>query len=855
MQKTLSQFLIFFISCTLAACAALSGSDQTAQESGEGTPERIEVPHNPFYDYKPFRNKDFEIRHMTLEVAFNWDKNEVYGKSRLQIQTSNRPQKRLVIDAKAFDIHKLEASIVDSLLPSSYNYNGYQITIDFDTLLAPRQIFELSLAYTARPDSVVHMSQVKDPEKNKGLYFIKPERYSPKGYQIWTQGEPEANSVWFPTIDAPNQRFTHELFITVGDSMKTLSNGKLIYSQYDEHNNRTDYWRMDQAHAPYLVMLAVGDFVVVDDQWNDLPLTYYVEPAYESSARHIFGRTPEMLTFFTEKLGIDFPWDKYAQIIVRDFVSGGMENTTATVYFEELLMDSTSLTDDNWDDIIAHELMHHWFGNLVTCQDWSQISLNEAFAEYAEYLWNEHKHGKHEADYKLIEMLEYFIGEQLDNPQPIIRYKYEYPDDLFDAFTYQKGAIVLHMLRYYLGDTLFFDALNQYLRTHANKQVTLDDLRKAFEQQTGKDLKWFFYQWFLQNQLPVVKIDYTWEQNSLWVKLRQDIDAQSGFLFQIPLSFSFFDEQGSSISTHTFFLKHQSDSIRIDLDKIPAFFYPDPDLSALVIFDHDKSITDYLMQLQYAPHFYYRYEAAVFLSEHFEGAKQKETKPSYYEEYINLLTHLADDDFWLFRQFFMDEYYSKGDDESLFVEKLKNLAVNDPVSTIRADALAYMNLMDQETFTPYYIAAIDDSSAAVQATALYGLISADKSTNQITDIIERFKESRNPEVILILADYYAGNFEYDKLGWFINRLPVLSPQYLYYFLPLMGQLVFQSNEDTQRKVLEILTYLAKYHQNRNLRLTAYNSLAFLDLIEDIQQIMNEIKSSEKDPEIRAQMKY
>ncbi len=231
------------------------------------------------------------------------------------------------------------------------------------------------------------------------MYFINADGSDKnKPTQIWTQGETEASSCWFPTIDAPNQKTSQEIYITVPNKFVTLSNGKLI-SQTKNGNNRTDYWKMDQKHAPYLFFMGVGEYEIIKDSYKNIPVNYYVEKEYAPYAKDIFGLTPEMIGFFSDKLGVEYPWNKYSQIVGRDYVSGAMENTTAVIHGEQAYQKPGQLIDENvQENTIAHELFHHWFGNLVTSESWSNLTLNESFANYSEYLWREHKYGKVDAE-------------------------------------------------------------------------------------------------------------------------------------------------------------------------------------------------------------------------------------------------------------------------------------------------------------------------------------------------------------------------------------------------------------------------------------------------------------------------
>src|SRR5690606_4973139 len=265
---------------------------------------------------------------------------------------------------------------------------------------------------------------------------------------------------------------------------------------------RTDHWVLDQPHAPYLAAIVVGEFAEVKDTVDQLPLRYIVEMEFEQGARKVFRHTPEMVRFFSENLGVAFPWPNYDQIVVRDFVSGAMENTTASIFMEALNLDEREAIDSEWDYIIAHELFHQWFGNLVTLESWANLPLNEAFADYSEYLWMEHHEGMDPADMHHVRSLEDYFSEAEEKQVDLIRYYYDTGEDMFDHHSYAKGGRVLHMLRKYLGDEAFFASLNLYLTKHAYSSVEIHDLRMAFEEVSGRDMNWFFNQWFMASGHP-----------------------------------------------------------------------------------------------------------------------------------------------------------------------------------------------------------------------------------------------------------------------------------------------------------------------------------------------------------------
>src|SRR5690554_2194528 len=334
----------------------------------------------------------------------------------------------------------------------NYLYNDAQfLRIKLDRTYTKDQSYDVVIDYIAKPEEK-EIEGSSAISSDKGLYFINPKGENKNQMpHIWTQGEPEASSVWFPTIDRPNQNTTQEIYMTVEDKYKTLSNGALISSTQNEDGTRTDYWKQDLPHAPYLFMMAVGEFAVVKDSYTlpddtEIPVHYFVEPEWEEHAQAIFGATPEMIDFYSDLLGVEYKWDKYHQIVVRDYVSGAMENTGAVVFGDFVYKTKRALIDSDNHSIIAHELFHHWFGNLVTCESWSNLPLNEAFANYAEYLWDEHYHGRDHADYVAEKEADgYFQSSKQTGYHDMIWFDYNDKEDMFDAHSYNKGGRVLQM--------------------------------------------------------------------------------------------------------------------------------------------------------------------------------------------------------------------------------------------------------------------------------------------------------------------------------------------------------------------------------------------------------------------------
>ncbi len=455
-----------------------------------------------------------DLIHTKLELKPDFKKRDMKGTAFITLQAHFYPVDSLHLDAVYMQILKVEL-IKNSIdgkpgrIALGYRYDSLKLHIGLDKLYTKEESYTVVIDYIAQPDKIP-VKGSRAITGRHGLYFIQADgKVNGKPEQLWTQGETQAASCWFPTIDAPNQKTSQELSVELPLKYKSISNGILLRSEKVSDSSRIDYWKQDLPHAPYLFAMVIGDFAEIKDKWRNKDVHYFVEPAYAQYARLVFGNTPEMLTFYSAILGVEYPWDKFHQVVVRDFVSGAMENTGTVVHFDRLQHDSREHLDETYEDVIAHELFHHWFGDLITCESWSNIPLNESFATYGEYLWNEYKYGRNQADYKLDDFHESYLSEAAYKSENLIRYYYGEQEEMFDAHSYQKGGSVLHMLRKYTGDEAFFASLNLYLKTNKFKTVELSDLRKAFEEITGEDLNWFFDQWFLNSGHPTLEVNHT----------------------------------------------------------------------------------------------------------------------------------------------------------------------------------------------------------------------------------------------------------------------------------------------------------------------------------------------------------
>lgn len=683
--------------------------------------------------YKAAATLSFDIQHTKLDLRFDWAKQYVIGTAEISGTPYFKPLTSITLDAVGFEIQQV--LLVPTAKSLDYRYNGSKLDITLDRSYQKSENITLLIEYIAKPNE----NQVSGGEaitSDKGLFFIDPLGNDPDlPTQIWTQGETENNSKWFPTFDKPNERFTQEIILTVEDKYQTLSNGIKIDSKRNLDGTRTDHWKQSRPHAPYLAMIAVGVFDEVSDTWNDVPLHYYVEKGFGKHAKKIFNHTPEMLTFFTEKLQCPYPWEKYDQVIVREFVSGAMENTSAVVFGEFVQKTENELIDNDNDYIVAHEMMHHWFGNLVTCEDWSNLTLNEGFANYAEYLWFEHKYGKDRAEYHRInEMNGYFNQIFNGGAHPLIHYYYNDKDEMFDAHSYNKGGLVLHMLRQYVGDEAFFVSLNLYLKKHSYTAVEVDELRLAFEDVTGEDLNWFFDQWFLGTGHPHIDVQYTYNDNNnvLLVEVDQT-NTPKGFcsVFSFPVDIAVYYNDGT-VDYFPVFIREKKQKILIEnLKEKPATYVFDGRNVLLALINENKSNEAYKAQFMLSPQLADKISAFSNTNDRSQTLIDKGLK----------------DPFFVIRSMTIDAIEES--QVEAYIAQLEKMAVADVHSQVRLSALQKLLLFKNDN-TALCKSILDKEKAyAVIGLALEMIFEKNQENDQF--YIDKYKNEDSDYLCAVLA--------------------------------------------------------------------------------------------------------
>lgn len=741
--------------------------------------------------YRRTAQTDIDIIHTRLHLSFDWEKKHVMGSAHLTLKPYFRPVDRIELDAVGFDIGKISLGAgYENVL---FDYDGSRITIILDRKYDRTETLDVHIDYVARPDE----NKIKGSDaitSDKGLFFINPlGKDVDLPTQIWTQGQTENNSKWFPTFDKPNERFTQEIILTVEQKFQTISNGIRISSTMNTDGTRTDHWKLDKAHPPYLAMIAVGEFDVEMDEWNGKPVHYYVEKGFGKHARKIFNHTREMLSFFSDVLKHPYPWDKYSQVVVREFVSGAMENTGAVIFGDFVQKTDRELIDDDNDYIVAHEMMHHWFGNWVTCEDWSNLTLNEGFANYAEYLWMEYKYGRDRADFHRINELNGYYRQvyEEEGARSIINYHYNDKEDMFDAHSYNKGGLVLHMLRYYLGDDVFFTSLNRYLEDHKGSAVEVDELRMAFEDISGEDLKWFFNQWFLSPGHPHIQVNYQYNAEERSVVLETDMSGTPRNYFQnfiIPLKTALYFPDGS-VTKHAIIIDQKKQTfVLTDVLTEPASYVLDGENVLTGVIDEKKTSDMFRFQFMYSPLLLDQIMGFAGCDEYDEALLDKALNNDFY--YIRAMGIQA-----------IPEKLLAG-----YAVRLEEMVLKDPHSEVRGMAL--VKLLDIKDFDPLPLCKlimITEKAYPVVEVALQILAASDPDSEEV--YFDQYKNEESDYLVSTLTNILTSE-KSEYLDYLEKKAVYIKLPYLFDFFESYQNYLVGKSLSTLERTSRAMTDLA-----------------------------------------------
>ena len=543
---------------------------------------------------KPHYNPDRpgQVEHIFLDLTLDIPNQSYEGTCSIQIKPVRSGIDRFTFDA----VNLIIDAVTVAEISQKFDYDGEQLQVQLTQPTEAGKIVKVAIAY-----------RVEKPQR--GLYFIAPDKHYPnKPVQVWTQGEDEDSRFWFPCFDYPGQLATSEIRVRVPKNLIAISSGELVETQ-EGKDFKIFHWHQKQVHPTYLMTLAVGDFTELRDEWNGKPVTYYVEKGKETEARISMGKTPRMIEFFSAKYGYAYPFPKYAQVCVDDFIFGGMENTSTTLLTDRCLIDERAAIDNrNTESLVAHELAHQWFGDLVVIKHWSHAWLKEGMASYSEVLWTDHEYGADDAAYYLLNEARNYLDEDASRyRRPIVTHVYREAIELYDRHLYEKGACVYHMIRAELGEDLFWKAIAQFVNDNAHSTVETVDLLRAIETATGRNLLFLFDQYVFRGGHPDYKVAYAWDGDSNLAKVTvtqtQAKDGNSKDLFDLKIAIAFgytIEETDPALfsvricdreQSFYFPLEQKPDFISFDVSnptlKTVALEYPFPELKAQLQHDPD----------------------------------------------------------------------------------------------------------------------------------------------------------------------------------------------------------------------------------------------------------------------------
>ncbi len=545
---------------------------------------------------KPQYNPDRpgQVKHIFLDLSLDIPNQMLRGTCKITLAPVSNGIQHLHLDAVDLNIE----SVVIGHVTQKFHYDGEHLDIE---LSSPTQI-------NLRLEIVITYS-VEKPQR--GIYFIQPDEYYPnKPTQVWTQGEDEDSRFWFPCFDYPGQLSTSEIRVKVPSPLRAISNGELIDTKEDGEN-LVYHWLQQQAHPTYLMTLAVGDFAEISDQWQDKPVTYYVEKGREEDAKRTMGKTPQMMEFLSEKYAYHYAFPKYAQVCVDDFIFGGMENTSTTLLTDRCLLDEKAVVDNrNAESLVVHELAHQWFGDLVVIKHWSHAWVKEGMASYSEVMWTEREYGSQEADYYRLQQARRYIAEDSSRyRRPMVTHVYREAIELYDRHIYEKGSCVYHMIRAQLGEELFWQAVATFVNNNAHQTVETIDLLRAIEKATGRNLTFLFDQYVYRGGHPDFKVAYAWDGDANLAKVTvtqtqvtsDHKNDENLFNLKVPIGFGYINES-EDVKIFTVRVNEKEQSFYFPLEKKPDFIsfdagnhylktvaleYPIPELKAQLLHDQN----------------------------------------------------------------------------------------------------------------------------------------------------------------------------------------------------------------------------------------------------------------------------
>ena len=749
-------------------------------------------------NYRSVATKENDLVHTKLVANFDYTQSQLNGEVWLQLRPHFYATAQLILDAKGMEIHNVSIVKKETKNALKYKYDGNIISIDLDKTYTANEAYTIYIKYTAKPNEYKAKGSNAITDA-KGLYFINPlGKEKNKPTQIWTQGETEGTSVWMPIIDKPNQKCTQEFHLNVPSKYVSLSNGLLVKQVDNKNGTRLDVWKMDLPHSPYLFFIGVGDYAVVKQDAitsnkKKLELSYYIEKEFEKQALKIYGKTPQMIALFEKLLGVPFPWAKYAQISGRDYVSGAMENTTATLHSDAVQQDARELVDENiWEGTIAHELFHQWFGDLVTAESWSNLTVNESFADYSQTIWLENSMGKDAGDYENYKGLSGYLSSPTDAEKNLVRFYYKEREDMFDLVSYQKGGRILHMLRHFVGDEAFYKSLNKYLTDNKFSNGSAIKLKLAFESVTGKDLNWFFNQWYFGNGHPYVSITQQYDANKKQVLVKLAQTQVQDKLFTLPIGIDIY--VNGQRNHYEVWAKNKVDSFYFPAASEPDNVNVDNDKILLWEKNDSKPLKQFIYQYYHARNFLDRNEALNEVSQNLKSIEAKQ-----------VIQDAMKDSFYVIRAKAINSLNPTSINEA--VEKnIYAIAKSDPSYLVREEAINVIGALNKEKYKNDFINWSKDSSYTIAGAALEALDAIDSVTAyQLAQAASKAPiKKRLNTVVTKLLTKYGDESEFDFIANKYESLNNQSEEKFQMTQPFAALLMKTKNADKFKRGIEII---------------------------------------------------
>jgi len=471
------------------------------------------------------RSRDFDAIHYKVTLNVDLEKKMLSGENQITLAPLNDNFEKCVLDASYL--------VVDNVISSDGKNLPFEQKDDQVFISFPKQY--------KHGETIILTVKYKLNKQTPGLNFIEATATNP--LMVSSDCFPNKARQWIPCYDYPNDKVTTEMIVTVDKKYKVLSNGRLVsVKENDPQGTVTYHWSQELPHSTYLINLSIADYAVIKDSLGSLPINYWVYKGLEADAKTTFRKTPYMINFYNKLYNYDYPWAKYDQVITS-YMGGGAEATSATILGEGIVMDTIAEKDFSREGVIAHEIAHQWWGDLTTLRSWEHTWLNESFGTYSDYLYTRFDKGEDAGAFDLNGKKNAYLNEAHNRyMRPIVFNRYSDPNDNFDSHTYPKGACMLHLLRYILGDDTFFRTLSTFLHENEFKPVSTQDLMKTVKLVSGKNMDWFFEQYIFSPGHPVFEVTKSWNESAkkLKITILQKQDSVPGVpIYTIPVNFGF----------------------------------------------------------------------------------------------------------------------------------------------------------------------------------------------------------------------------------------------------------------------------------------------------------------------------